>query len=52
MPGNKLSAMKPPVRAAPTRLTPSEIASLRACKQELHRRAREIRARKAVKAVE
>lgn len=29
---------KPPISSAPTRLTPSEIESLRAHKRELHRR--------------
>ncbi len=35
---------KPPISCAPDRLTPSEIASLRADKQEIHRRLNEKRA--------
>ena len=38
---------KPPIFCAPSRLTPSEIESLRAHKKELSRKLDEIHARKA-----
>jgi hypothetical protein len=45
MPGNP----QPPAYPAPRRLTPDEIAALRADKRALHQKCREIREREAAK---